>query len=209
MPWLKGDKKVLGFGALTTNCLCRPHNSSLSPIDAAGALFFEAIQKCGTNDTGPNQHFLLSGHDIERWMLRTLAAFGHSKNLGIDGARIDNEFVERLQLAELLEQPTHWKRPQGMYLTQGLNHRFTRKDNFELSPLLKRGSDEVVGMIFDIQGFNLALLAASHEVEGSFLQNTSYRPGSFIFKNGRFTHDILLSWEDDVQHSDVTLIWEP
>jgi hypothetical protein len=37
MPWLKGQKKKLGFGTLTANCLCTSHNSLLSPIDVAGA----------------------------------------------------------------------------------------------------------------------------------------------------------------------------
>jgi hypothetical protein len=53
---------------------CRRHNSLLSPIDTAGARLFEAIQKCGTTDTGPGLLFLLSGHDVERWMLRSLTA---------------------------------------------------------------------------------------------------------------------------------------
>jgi hypothetical protein len=52
MHWLKGQKKVLGFAALTANCPCTRHNSLLSPIDVVGAKLFEAIQKCGTTDTG-------------------------------------------------------------------------------------------------------------------------------------------------------------
>jgi hypothetical protein len=50
MPWLKGQKKMLVFAALTANCLCTRHNSLLSPIDVVGAKLFEAIQKCGTTD---------------------------------------------------------------------------------------------------------------------------------------------------------------
>jgi hypothetical protein len=100
----EGDKKVLGFASLTTNCLCKAHNSALSPIDTQGARFFEAIQKCGTTDTGPTYKFLFSGHDIERWMLRTLAAFGVSKNLSIDGAVLDDEFIQRLHLVDMLDR---------------------------------------------------------------------------------------------------------
>src|SRR4051812_46825163 len=32
-PWLKGQSKMLGFGALTARNLCTRHNSLLSPID--------------------------------------------------------------------------------------------------------------------------------------------------------------------------------
>src|SRR5215475_13015449 len=65
-PWLKGQKKVLPFTALTSNCLCTRHNSRLSPIDVVGANFFSAIQRCGTTDRGRGMYFLLSGHDVER-----------------------------------------------------------------------------------------------------------------------------------------------
>src|ERR1700730_4980166 len=58
LPWLKGKKKILGFGALTSGCLCKTHNSALSPIVTAGGHFFDAIQKCGTGDSGPSHNFL-------------------------------------------------------------------------------------------------------------------------------------------------------
>src|SRR5712671_4320983 len=75
LPWLKGQKKILPFRALTANCLCKAHNSALSPIDAAGAHFFAAVQKCGTPSEGPNQNYLFSGHDLERWLLKAMAGF--------------------------------------------------------------------------------------------------------------------------------------
>jgi len=87
-----------------------------------GANFFEAIQKCGTTETGPRLNFLLSGHDVERWMLRTLAVFGVSKNFAIDGAVVDQDYVDRLRIVELLESTTDWQKPVGIYLLRGLDH---------------------------------------------------------------------------------------
>ena len=103
LPWLKGEKKILGFAALTSNILCRAHNSALSPIDAIGARFFSAIQSCGTTTEGLNLAFLFSGHDIERWLLRTVAALAVSKNFAIDCAQLDDTLGRRLRLSELLE----------------------------------------------------------------------------------------------------------
>jgi hypothetical protein len=105
--WLKGEKKILGFAALKGNILCRAHNSALSPIDAIGARFFSAIQKCGTSIDGSHLSFLFSGHDVERWLLRTVAALAVSKNFSIDGAQLDDGLVSRLKLSELLENPRH------------------------------------------------------------------------------------------------------
>jgi hypothetical protein len=119
-PWLKGQKKILPFTAMTSNCLCTRHNSLLSPIDVVGANFFAVIQKCGTTDVGRGLYFLLSGHDVERWMLRSLAVFGVSKNFAIDGAVIDQEFIDRLRIIELLEKPGLWQKPVGFYLLRGL-----------------------------------------------------------------------------------------
>ena len=120
VPWLKGQKRMLGFGALTANCLCTRHNNLLFPIDTVGAKLFEAIQKRGTTDTGRGLLFLLSGHDVERWMPRSLAIFGVSGNFAIEGAVIDQNFVDRLRIVELLEDMSQWKKPLGFYLTRGL-----------------------------------------------------------------------------------------
>lgn len=207
-PWLKGAKKKFGFAALTANCLCTVHNTALSPIDAGGALFFNAIQKCGTSESGAAHNFLLSGHDVERWLFRTLVALGVSKNLGLGGAALDNKLVERLRIAELLEDHMQWKQPLGLYLMQGLGYKFTRRDTLDVAPLIKRGSDDVLGLWSNIQGFELGLLATDHDISGTGLDKALYRPGAFIFKIGHKTHTLRLSWEDDLKHGDVTLTWE-
>jgi hypothetical protein len=203
--WLNGQSKVLGFAALTTKCLCTAHNSRLSPIDAAGAQFFEAIQKCGTTEVGPEHTFMLSGHDIERWMLRSLAALGVSKNLAIDGAVIDQEFVNRLGIVGLLEDVAKWTRPLGLYLVQGIGHQFTRRNTLDLAPLVRDGSDEIVGILMNIQGFEIALIAGDHDITGTGLEKALYRPGALIFEIGKVRHTIQMSWEDGLDHTGVTI----
>jgi hypothetical protein len=208
-PWLKpGDKKMLPFSALTTNALCQRHNSLLSPIDSVGAALFEAIQKCGTTDTGPGLLFLLSGHDVERWMLRSLAIFGVSGNFAIDGAVIDQNFVDRLRIVELLEDPKQWKKPLGFYLTRGLGHQFWRRDNIQIAPVVKTGGDEIMGITLDLQGLEFALLAADHDVTGTGLDKALYRPAAFVFDMDGTRHRIQLSWEDGLSHQDVIFTWK-
>jgi hypothetical protein len=208
-PWLKpGDKKMLPFSALTTNALCQRHNSLLSPIDSVGAALFEAIQKCGTTDTGPGLLFLLSGHDVERWMLRSLAIFGVSGNFAIDGAVIDQNFVDRLRIVELLEDPKQWKKPLGFYLTRGLGHRFWRRDNIQIAPVVKTGGDEIMGITLDLQGLEFALLAVDHDVTGTGLDKALYRPAAFVFDMDGTRHRIQLSWEDGLPHQDVIITWK-
>jgi hypothetical protein len=204
-PWLKGGKKVLGFAALTAKCLCARHNSLLSPIDTAGARFFEAIQTCGTTDKGPGLLFLLSGHDVERWMLRSLAVFGASRNFAIDGTVIDQDFVDRLRIVELLENAAAWRKPMGFYLLRGLGHQFYRRDHVQLAPIVRAAGDEVMGITLDIQGLEFALLAADHDITGTSLDKALYRPGAFVFDIGGVRYRIQLSWEDGLSHEDVII----
>jgi hypothetical protein len=96
-----------------------------------------AVQKCGTTDNGPGLLFLLSGHDVERWMLRSLAIFSVSGNFAIDGAVIDQDFIDRLRIVELLEDVKEWKKPIGFYLTRGLGHQFWRRDNIQIAPVVR------------------------------------------------------------------------
>jgi hypothetical protein len=208
LPWLKRQKKMLGFAALTTNCLCARHNSLLSPIDTVGAKLFEAIQKSGTTDSGAGLLFLLSGHDVERWMLRSLAIFGVSGNFSIDGAVIDPDFVNRLRIVELLEDVKQWRKPLGFYLMRGLGHRFWRRDNIQIAPVVKTGGDEIVGITLNLQGLEFALLATDHDVADTGLDKALYRPAAFDFKIGAATHRIQLSWEDGLPHENVTITWK-
>jgi hypothetical protein len=207
LPWQEGEKKVFGFGALTSNILCRAHNSALSPLDTAGSRFFSAIQSCGTTVDGSSLNFLVSGHDIERWLLRTVAALAVSKNFGIDGAQLDAGIINRLQLSEFLENPAAWKRPLGIYYMQGVGYRFWQKPTIELQPLLVRGSGDIVGMSIDIQGMQIGVLAAEHDIVGTGFDRAIYRPRSLIFKMGNLTNAIQLSWEDTLPHMDITLTW--
>ncbi|WP_139861947.1 hypothetical protein [Bradyrhizobium ivorense] len=207
MPWLKGQKKTLGFGALTANCLCSRHNSLLSPIDIAGARFFEAIQKCGTNDCGRGLLFLISGHDVERWILRSLTIFGVSGNFAIDGTVIDRDFVDRLHIIELLESVANWKRPLGLYFTRSVGQQFMRADNLQIAPLLKAGSEELVGIALDIQGLHFALVAADHDLAGTRLTHALYRPAGFVFRIGAAINRVFLSWEDGLRHESVIMEW--
>lgn len=207
LPWQKGTKRKLGFAALTANCLCTAHNSALSPLDATGARFFDAIQRCAGVQSGLKQDILLSGHDVERWMLRTLAAMAESKNFAIDGAHLEPNVSARLRISELLESPSKWKWPLGMYMMEGANYTLAHRETLQFSPLLVRETHDTIGMLTNIQGLQLGLLAAKHDIKGTSLDKAVYRPRSVIFKMAHVTNTIELSWDDGIPHMDFTFMW--
>jgi hypothetical protein len=90
-------------------------------------------------------------------------------NFAIDGAVMDQNFVDRLRIVELLEDPKQWKKPLGFYLTRGLGHQFWRRHNIQIAPVVKTGGDEIMGITLDLQGLAFALLAADHNVASAGL----------------------------------------
>jgi hypothetical protein len=203
--WLKGAKKNLTFASLTAKCLCTSHNSALSDIDSVGGKFFAAIQECSTTDRKPNLSFLFSGHDIERWLFRTLAALAVSNNLVINQEKLENKLDPRIDFAGLLQDITQWQRPLGMYTMQLVGQTFTQNANFAFGPIIMRDTMEIVGLLTDIQGLHISLLAADQPIQGTGLDRGFYRPGKLIFKLGDVTHSIQISWEDGLRHDEITM----
>jgi hypothetical protein len=79
--WLAdGEMKIMSPKSLTANCLCQKHNSALSPLDSAALYFFTALKSC-LDRTAQFGRYIVSGHDIERWLLKTAKALAASKNL--------------------------------------------------------------------------------------------------------------------------------
>jgi hypothetical protein len=207
-PWLKGEHKIMRFGALTTNCLCRTHNSALSGLDAAAGRFFAAIQACGTTEEGLNQQYLFSGHDLERWLLKTLAACAASDNLSSSGDKLPGEFHSSVNVTELLEHPEQWVHPVGLFFTQKLGARFKRGDTFSLAPLTVTETNELAGMLVDVQGLTMALHVANRSIKGTGLDQALFRPGGLHFHIGARRHSIHISWNDPHKHGYITMTWE-
>ena len=208
LPWLKDQQKVLPFDALVSKCLCGAHNSRLAPIDAAGARFFSAFQTCGTTENPPAQHFLLSGHDLERWLLKTAAALAVSDNFAIDGAVMENALDGTMNVLRLYQDVSAWRPPIGLYAMQGVGYQFTRKDEFQLAPVIKEENDQLAGIVTDIQGFRIGLLATDHPIKDTGLDKAIYRPGKLVFDLGRVTYSIQLCWEDGLPHMTITIYWK-
>jgi hypothetical protein len=68
VPWLEARETKI-IAPPQANCLCRKHNSSLSPLDAAAHYFFASLRSYLEQDAGM-RHALISGHDQKRLPLR-------------------------------------------------------------------------------------------------------------------------------------------
>jgi hypothetical protein len=206
-PWMeKGKIKQIGFGALVANRLCESHNSALSPLDAAAGRLFRAIKDSDIKaDQGP-QHFLISGHDIERWFLKTIAAFAASRNLSKNGQRITGRWEATVNVQQLLEDHTAWKRPLGLYFMNRLGQKVARSDDLNIGPLMTIDRDEIAGVTMQLQGLWFGVLAVDRPITGTLLEGAIYRPASIIYNYGAWKSIIQFSWDDTATHDEVVLL---
>jgi hypothetical protein len=76
---------------LTANCLCAKHNSALHPLDDAAKFFFASLRSYLEVDAG-SRHAIVSGHDVERWLLKTAKAAAVAKNLAMGREPLSRAF---------------------------------------------------------------------------------------------------------------------
>jgi hypothetical protein len=194
-PWLKkGETRSVGIKSLVANCLCEAHNSALSSLDAGAGQFYRALQSAvRNNDNSDIRQF--SGHDIERWLLKTTAGLAASRNLSAESGRLPGVFTDEISVPELLQNPSAWKAPIGLYSIQSLGQSIQLKDEFGLAPLASEGK-EIGGLITQIHGFTLLLLAVpSTVIKGSLLEGKIYRITTFTFRFGPQKRTIDLCWD--------------
>jgi hypothetical protein len=201
-PWqAAGEAKSIGKEALTSNCLCSAHNSALSDLDAAAGYFFRALQICTTQEDGPSRQFLCSGHDIERWMLKTLSGMAESSNLAQHGKRLSGDFHPAVEVTDLLQEVNRWQFPLGLYFMQRLGHTINIDTSFSMAPLTMENSTQLVGMQANFQGLEIGLLTITAPLTKDF--ESAYRPGTLRFNLKAAKHTLILSWQDDHKHGEI------
>jgi hypothetical protein len=141
LPWLTpGEAKILPPQSLRANCLCTKHNSALHPLDDAAKYFFASLKSFLEHDTG-SRHALVSGHDIERWLLKTAKAAAVSKNLARGRERLSGAFSRDEAILDMLDSPHRWPEGAGLYCTMNAGDRTFNHSRFQLQPLTNEQED--------------------------------------------------------------------
>lgn len=203
LPWLaEGLEKALAPKNLTANCLCRKHNSALSPLDNAAALFFRAI-KSGLEQETRSTQFIVSGHDIERWLLKTVKAMAASRNLSQDRQRLSGSFAKDVKVLEMLDDPKSWPAKTGLYCVMKTGETTENNHRFQLYPLVRPQGD-ISGIGVNILGLSFQLILEDLDMaEHPQLAQSQFRPAEIAIHYPSSVNRIFLSWEDDREHNDV------
>lgn len=202
LPWIEpGVEKSISAASLTANCLCEKHNSALSPLDMAALNLFTSI-KSGLERDGEPAHLVLSGHDIERWLLKTAKVMAASRNLSSGGKRLRDVFATDAGVIDMIDDHHHWPAGSGLWCTMLAGATTENKPRFQLQPLTNK-QDEIVGLGLNILGLYFVLIlggvAPSEVVDG---RTAKYRPGEITITYPACVHRITLAWDDGMIHPD-------
>lgn len=199
-PWLsKGEFRSVGFKSLTAKCLCHDHNSALHHLDDAALAFFSSLRSAFEADS-KSAKSIISGHDLERWLLKTLKAMAVSKNLGRGNERLSGEFSNGVDVAALLENIGAWKPGLGLYCIMVAGEKTQNHNRFQLAPLTS-DSGTLSGLWANILGVSFILmlepldLARSPQAWGSV-----HRPAAIIVDHPNVQNMVHISWDDGKRH---------
>jgi hypothetical protein len=200
-PWLaEGEFRSVGFGSLTAKCLCERHNSALHPLDDAALSFFRSLRTAFEDETA-NARFIISGHDLERWLLKTLKAMAVSRNLGRGRERLTGEFTEGVNVAALLKSIEAWQPSTGLYCVMAAGEQTQNHLRFQLAPMTT-DDGAISGLWASILGISFILmlepldLAQSPQARGAV-----HRPGEITVRYPETRSTIFLSWDDGGRHA--------
>jgi hypothetical protein len=205
LPWLAaGEEKILPPQSLRANCLCTKHNSAISPLDDAAKYFFASL-KAFLESNAESKHALVSGHDIERWLLKTAKAAAVSKNLAKGGERLSGVFSRDAAILDMLDDPQQWPDGAGLYCTMSTGDKTINRPRFQLQPLMN-AEDDIEALALNILGLGFALfLEPPAESKYLSLQGARYRPSKIIISYPSSTNWLTLSWEDGKRHEALTV----
>ncbi|AMG75541.1 hypothetical protein [Sphingopyxis granuli] len=201
VPWLdKGEEKILGAQSLRANCLCTKHNSALSPIDSAVRHFFASLKSYLEVDAGEPRMALISGHDLEVWLLKTAKALAVSGNLARGDEKLSGAFAQDHMVVAMLDDPTAWPDRAGLYCLMSEGDMIVNHSRFQLVPWLNE-AEEIVALQVSILGFIFLLLLEKLDIEKyPLLAAAKYRPSRIEIRHPASESWISISWQDGREH---------
>ena len=200
LPWMPEGLQNITVDTVVGNCLCTAHNSALSRLDTNAARFFRAVAECEVQHPDGDRRYTFSGHDLERWFLKTAAGLAKSRLLGTSSApRLPGHFADGVDIPALLQNIRAWPSTSGLYFTQSVGQQMRKHTHFWLEPV-PDATGGIAGVSASIQGVEFVLSPIPVKATA-----VHYRPGGFIFQMPGFTNTIDLSWEDGGQHAHIIL----
>jgi hypothetical protein len=168
-------------------------------LDDAALFFFQSL-KTALEGESNGTDYLVSGHDIERWLLKTIKAMAVSGNLAAGRQRLSGEFATDIRLLDMLERVQSWPQNTGLYCMMKAGDLTYNHDQFQVAPLTN-SKGEICGLWTNIVGLSFVLLLESNPTPyPPDIKGAVFRPGKIIIRHPPAIHQVFLSWEDGRPH---------
>jgi hypothetical protein len=194
LPWIPaGERRSVGFKSFVAKCLCEKHNSALHPFDDAALVFFTALRTC-YEDNSQAHNFLVNGHDIESWLLKTLKALAVSGNLAKGQQRLKGAFATHIGVIDMLDHPESWPAGSGLYCVMRVGDVTQNDNHFQLQPVMDN-NDDIIGLWANFLGLSFAL--SLEPIDTRLLPEEAraqYRPGQIRIQHPQLDSFIAISW---------------
>jgi hypothetical protein len=210
LPW-QNEKtpKVLPRSALKSNVLCVRHNSALSLIDDVAKDFFMALDQISDDfraipARNNGRAFLFNGHDIERWMLKTLCTAVVSGNASTQ-IEVITSWKPNLEWQQILFGEAMFPSEWGLYMVGAVGHSSEVNRTFRFAPLSNSGM--IYGGLLRLTNreFLLAMAAPPDDRKGTVLAESTYRPAGLVMRMGNVQQIITFTWEGPISDSAIVI----
>lgn len=177
--------------------ICERHNAALEGIEEIGSRFFKFVtDRCSgliASEAGSgNELIVFNGHDIERWVLKTMIAMGFGFDRGPDGASTWTPDIKWLEILFGNEPfPERW----GMYFRGKAGRRI--RDTGELGLVALISETGAFGGAFELRSIRGLLLMTMppRDLIDSMLDGYLYRPDDIILTDGEHHKIIHFGWD--------------
>ncbi len=206
LPWQVVDEiSSLPPTALAARVLCERHNASLSPLDAAALRLFHAVQELRQPPPPGSALTLFSGHDIERWLLKTLLGILAAGIAQVEQGRRIGTVIGDVGVTDLLFDPRLWDASPalGMYLAVPDDGMAVERGQVVFHPIVDPSAREIHGGLITFRGFDLLIGTSVGIARYSGLKGALHRPYGLYSNFGLPRREIRFSWADGRRHRPV------
>ncbi len=200
---LNGGQEIsLPPAALASNILCKAHNERLSPIDSNALAAFTTIMDATDyrRIAALPDRTVVSGLELERWMLKMMAGLAISGHLGTT-----IESVPNLWLRIIFGLAKHGRRT-GVFFADEVNLRRPRQAGVKVAPWLNR-SGAMRGLVITLCGlrfiYSLEPYSRKQRASDPVSMAVLHRPRRFNFVYAALTchrnmKSLVFAWDRSI-----------
>jgi hypothetical protein len=201
LPWIPdGSSKWVSTNGFAGKVLCERHNGALSGLDSVAMRLFDSLARIDDEFRDPalrgeDRVFLFNGHDIERWMLKTLCGLAFSGNASSWDGPVRGWSPPPFWIRILFgyeRMPGVW----GLYFDAQIGRSDVVEKEARFAPIW----NAVAGfygstMSLNTKRFVLAMTTAPEDRAGTVVEHAVFRPEEIVMKDGVGTKLIKFGWD--------------